>query len=45
MKAVLWTGYGGPEVLKIGDIKRPEIKEKEILVKIKQPWSQWETVK
>jgi len=35
MKAVLWTGYGGPEVLKMGDIKRPEIKEKEILVKIK----------
>ncbi|MDX1357593.1 MAG: alcohol dehydrogenase catalytic domain-containing protein, partial [Clostridia bacterium] len=35
MKAVLWTGYGGAEVLVPGEVEIPDIKENEILVKVK----------
>lgn len=33
MKAALFTKYGGPQVIQIGDKKRPEIKENEILIR------------
>ena len=34
MKAVLCTKYGGPEVLKLGHIKKPQPKKDEVLIKI-----------
>jgi NADPH:quinone reductase-like Zn-dependent oxidoreductase len=34
MKAVVLSGYGGPEVLKYQDVPRPEPKEDEILVRV-----------
>lgn len=35
MKAVLWTGYGPPEVLVPGKLDKPVPKENEVLIKIK----------
>jgi NADPH:quinone reductase-like Zn-dependent oxidoreductase len=35
MKAVVFTKYGGPEVLKIREVKRPEPKENQVLIKVK----------
>ncbi len=34
MKAILVTGYGGPEVLQIKDVATPSPKENEVLIKI-----------
>jgi hypothetical protein len=34
MKAVIIHEYGGPEVLKIEDVPRPEPKENEVLVRV-----------
>ncbi len=34
MKAVLCTKYGGPEVLKLSEVKKPVPKNDEVLVKI-----------
>lgn len=34
MKAVLMEGFGGVEVLKIGEVARPVPKENEVLVKV-----------
>jgi putative PIG3 family NAD(P)H quinone oxidoreductase len=34
MKAVLLDGFGGPDVLKIGEIDKPTLKENEVLVKV-----------
>ena len=34
MKAVLMEGFGGVEVLKVGEIERPKPKENEVLVKV-----------
>ena len=34
MKAVLWTGYGSPDVLNIGDIDKPTPSENELLIKV-----------
>jgi NADPH:quinone reductase-like Zn-dependent oxidoreductase len=35
MKAVIWTRYGSPEVLKIKEIDTPEVKPGQILVKVR----------
>ncbi len=34
MKAVLWTGYGSPDVLQNGDIEKPTPKPDELLIKV-----------
>ena len=34
MKAVIWTGYGTPDVLKVGDVPKPVPKGNVILIKI-----------
>ena len=34
MKAIVAHEFGGPEVLKLGDVPRPEPKENEILIKV-----------
>ena len=34
MRAVIWTAYGGPEVLKVQDVKEPTPKNNELLIKI-----------
>ena len=34
MKAILFDRYGGPEVLTLGEAKRPEPKEKEVLIRV-----------
>ena len=35
MKAVIWTKYGTPDVLTIGEVKKPIPKDDEILIKVK----------
>ena len=35
MKAVIASGYGGPEVLSVKDVPKPKIKSDEILIKVK----------
>lgn len=34
MKAVLMEGFGGVEVLKVGEVERPQPKENEVLIKV-----------
>ena len=34
MKAVLWTDYGSPDVLKLQEIPKPVPSDKEILVRV-----------
>ncbi len=34
MKAVLWTAYGPPELLKVGEVDKPVPKDNEVLVKV-----------
>lgn len=34
MKAILFDRYGGPEVLTLGEAKRPEPREKEVLIRV-----------
>lgn len=34
MKAVLWTAYGPPEVLQLTDLRRPEPKDNEVLIRV-----------
>ena len=34
MKAIAWTKYGAPEVLKVKELKQPSPKNDEVLVKI-----------
>jgi NADPH:quinone reductase-like Zn-dependent oxidoreductase len=34
MKAMVWTAYGGPNVLQLGDVPKPAPKANEVLVKV-----------
>lgn len=35
MKAVIWTRYGPPEVLQVGEIDTPTPKEDELLIRVR----------
>lgn len=34
MKKVIWTKYGGPDVLEIGEVEKPSVKDNELLIKV-----------
>lgn len=34
MKAVVWTAYGAPDVLQLGEVERPTPKDSEVLIRI-----------
>ena len=35
MKAIVMNAYGGPDVLKVGEVDKPSPKDNEVLIKIK----------
>lgn len=35
MKAILWTAYGPPQVLQVGEAEKPVPKEKEVLIRVR----------
>jgi len=34
MKAIVYTKYGSPDVLKLADVEKPPINDKEVLIKV-----------